>query len=97
MIASPDPGCAVWRGNEGVDLDGRQERHDGPVGAFVGDREDALDDGGVGGFSVGREAEHRADRGESGVAGPDRVVPFVFEVVQERGDQRGVEIGEVEL
>ena len=67
------------------------------AGPFVGDGQDPLDERGVGRFSVGGVAEHGADGGEAGVAGAHGVVPFVFEVVQEPGDQRGVEIDEVEL
>jgi hypothetical protein len=43
-----------------------------------------------------RVAEHRVDRGEAGVAGPDAVAAVVFEVVQERGDDRRVEVGELQ-
>ena len=41
-------------------------------------------------------AEQGVDGGEPPVAGADRVVPVDLEVVQERGDQRRVEIGDVE-
>ena len=42
-------------------------------------------------------AEQRVDRGQPGVAGADAVAALVFEVVEERADQRRVEVGEVEL
>jgi len=38
------------------------------------------------------EGEQRPDRGQPHVAGADAVVPFGFEVVEERGDRGGVEI-----
>ena len=43
----------------------------------------------------GGEPEQRVDRGQAGVAGADAVAAFVFEVVEERADQGGVQIGEV--
>ena len=44
----------------------------------------------------GGVAEHRVDRGEAPVAGSHRVVPVAFEVFEERHDQSGVEVGDVE-
>ena len=41
-------------------------------------------------------AEQRVDRGEPGVAGADAVAALVLEVVQERADQRRVEIVDVQ-
>lgn len=40
-------------------------------------------------------AEQGVDRGEA-VVGPDLVSPFVFEMVQERGDQWRVDLGDVQ-
>ena len=66
------------------------------LGAFGWDREHALDRVGVLGVVQREVGEQRVDRREPRVAGRDRVVAFVFEVVEERGDQRRVEIGEVQ-
>jgi hypothetical protein len=52
---------------------------------------------GVLGVLQGRVAEHGVDGGEPGVAGARAVAAVVFEVVQERADQRRVQVGEVEL
>src|SRR6266576_2002678 len=41
--------------------------------------------------------EQGPDGGQPVVAGAGAVAAVVFEVVQERGDQRGVEVGDVEL
>jgi hypothetical protein len=41
-------------------------------------------------------AEQGADRGELPVAGARGVVPLVFEVAGERGDQRRVQVGDVQ-
>jgi hypothetical protein len=49
------------------------------------------------GVLQGRVAEHGVDGGEPGVAGAGAVAAVVFEVVQERADQRRVQVGEVEL
>ena len=48
------------------------------------------------GVAVRGEPEQRVDRGEPGVARPRAVAASVFEVVEEAGDQSGVELGEVE-
>ena len=42
------------------------------------------------------EGEQRADSGQPQVAGAWAVVPVVFEVVEERRDQVGVEVGPVQ-
>jgi hypothetical protein len=78
----------IWLGEEG---------DDGPVGSFRGDGQDALDVGGVLWVVQRGELEQGVDRGQAGVAGPRGVAPVAFEVVQERGDQRGVQVGDVEL
>ena len=44
-----------------------------------------------------RVAEQRVDGGQAQVAGVDAVVTVGFEVVQERADKLGVEIGQVQL
>ncbi len=48
------------------------------------------------GMVQGEVTEQRVDRGEPVVAGGGPVVPVTLEVVQERGDQRGVELGDVQ-
>src|SRR5664279_743395 len=52
---------------------------------------------GVLGMSEGGEAVERVDRPESCVAGPGAVAAFLFEVGEERADQRRVEIVDVQL
>ena len=49
------------------------------------------------GVAQRRVAEEGADGGQPGVAGAGAVVALVFEVVEEGADQRGVQVGEVEL
>ena len=50
----------------------------------------------VGGVQRG-VAEQRPDRGQPGVAGAHAVAPLGLQVVQERHDQGGVQVGEVQL
>jgi hypothetical protein len=45
----------------------------------------------------GSVGEQGVDRCQPVVAGADAVVPVLFEVLQERGDERGVQVGDVEL
>jgi len=54
-----------------------------------------LDQRGVLGVTERGEAKQRVDRRQSGVARADRVVALVLEMLEERGDQRRVEIVEV--
>jgi hypothetical protein len=84
--------CGEQRGGFGLG-----EVGDGlAVGPFGRDGHDALDDGCVVEVAQCREAEQRVDRGQPGVAGADAVAAVVFEVVEERADQRRVEVGDLE-
>ena len=65
--------------------------------AFGWDREHACDQRGVLGMTEAGEPVEGADRCQPGVAGADGVLPVVLEVLQERADQVGVELAEVEL
>jgi hypothetical protein len=47
-------------------------------------------------MSESGEPEQGVDRGQAGVAGPDAVAAPVFEMVEEAGDQRGVQVGDVQ-
>ena len=49
------------------------------------------------GVTQGGVAKQRADRRQARVAGPDRVAALVLEVIQERADQRRLEIVDVEI
>ena len=48
------------------------------------------------GVVQGEVAEQRVDRGQPVVAGGGAVVAVAFEVIEERGDQRRVELGDVQ-
>jgi len=48
-------------------------------------------------MAQGRVGEEGVDRREPGVAGPGAVAAVCLQVLQERGDHRGVEVGEAEL
>ena len=65
--------------------------------SFLGDGEDSGDECSVFGLAVGGEAVERPDGGKPSVSAADTVVALVFEVLQERADELGVEVGEVEL
>ena len=74
-----------------------EERDQRLIVALGGDRQDALDRGGVLGVTQRGVAKQRADRGQARVAGADRVAALVLEVIEERADQRCLEIVEVEI
>ena len=66
------------------------------VEPFGWDREHAGDQVGVLGMPQRRVGEQGSDRGQPEVAGPGAVVPGGLEVVQERRDGLGVEVGPVQ-
>ncbi len=65
--------------------------------AFGRDLEHTRDRVGVFGVSQGGVAVERVDRCEPLVAGPGAVPALGLEVIEERADQRRVQVGEVEL
>ena len=97
VVAAAVPCPAVGGGEQRVGLVGGEVADDGPLAPPWRDRQDLADDGGVLGCPGGGVAEQRVDRGQPGVAGGAAVAPVVFQVLQERADQRGVEVGEAEL
>jgi hypothetical protein len=97
VVAPADPGGAVGALEQRDGLLSCEERDERPLEALLGDGEHALDRSGVLRVQEGRESEHRVDGGEAGVPRAGAVVALGFEVVQERTDERGVEITEVQL
>lgn len=96
-MVAPTRGARPVRGREeGVHLVRRQERDEAPLEPLRRDGQDTLDVRGVLGMAKGGEPEQRTDRRQARVAGPDTVAPVVLEVVEERADQRGVKVGDVE-
>jgi hypothetical protein len=96
VVAASGPGVAIGAGEQGVGLDVGEERDDRLVGSLGWDRQNPFDVGGVFGVTQRGEGKQRVDRGQSGVAGPDAVASLVLQVVEERGDGRCVQIGEVQ-
>ena len=97
VVAPPGPGGLVRGGEQGVDLRFGEPGDEGPVEPLGRDGQDPGDRLGVLGVAQGRVGEHGADRGQAGVAGAGAVAAVVLEVVQEAADQRGVQVGDVEL
>jgi hypothetical protein len=97
VVSSSGPGGGVGRGEQRGGLWIGEVVDQGPLEPFGWDRQDAFDERGVFGVSQGSEPEQLADRSESGVSGRDAVAALVLEVVEERPDRLGVEIGDVEL
>ena len=96
VVAPAGPGGLVAGQEQRVDFGVGEVGQEVALGAFGWDREHAPDRVGVF-WVVQREVgEQRVDRREPVVAGRDHVVASVFEVVEERGDQRRVEIGDVQ-
>jgi hypothetical protein len=96
MVAAAGAGAAVGDGEQGLDLAGGEPGDQGFAVPFGRDGEHAGDERGVAGFAQGGVGEQGADRGQPGVAGAGAVAAGGFQVVQECGDQRGVEVADVE-
>jgi hypothetical protein len=97
VVTSADPGGAVRAFQQRLGLLAGQERDQGAVVALLRDRQDTLDGPGVLGVVQRGEPEQGVDRRQPGVAGPRAVAPRALQVLQERGDQGGVQVGQVEL
>jgi len=97
VIPPAGPGGPVGRGEQGVDLGCGEVGDQGPVGSPVRDGEHPLDKGGVLWRARCRVAEQRVDGGQPAVAGAGGVVADGRQVVQERADRRGVEVGQRQL
>jgi len=96
LVASAFPTGRVWSVEECLGFVVGEERDDGFVEPFLGDSEHTGDGRGVFGMAQGGVAEQRSDGGKAGVAGPGRVPALHFQMGQERGDRRGVEVIEAE-
>jgi hypothetical protein len=97
VVAASGPGGPVGGVKQGGGLDIGQEGDVGVALTSGWDRQDAGDVGGVFGMAQTRVAKQGVDRGQTGVAGAGAVAAPVLEVVEERGDQRRIQVGEVQL
>ena len=97
VVAAPGPGLPVGDGEQGVAFGVGEPADDRRVRPAGLDGQDALDDGGVVRCPQGRVAEQGADRGQAGVSGARAAVAAGFQPAQERGDQGGVELPDVQF
>lgn len=91
-VAPAFPPPVVWRIDERFGLVGGEERDGASLEPLGRDGQHALDHGGVLGVAQRRVAEQRPDRREAQVAGPRPVAAVHLQVLEERGDQRLVEV-----
>jgi hypothetical protein len=96
MVASAGPGEPVRCGQEGLYLGVGEVGDEGFVEASRRDRQHPLDERGMLGVAERGELEQGVDRGETGVAGAHAVAPLELEMVQERGDEGGVEVDQAQ-
>ena len=96
MIAPAGPGSRVAGAQERVDLGLGEVGDQFGLGAFGWDRENASDRVGVFGVLQREVGEQRVDRREPVVAGPRLVAAAGLEVLEERHDQRRVELADVQ-
>ena len=91
-VPPPGAGRSVRRGDQGLCFDFVEIAQRRVPFALGGDSEHSLDHCGVLGVAQGGKAKERVQAGEAGIAGSNRNVPLGFQVVQEAGDERRVEI-----
>ena len=96
VVAAAGPGGLVGSGEQRVGLRLAEVGDDRAVEPLGRDGQDPLDDRRVLGMAERGIAEQGVDGGQAGVAGADAVAPNRFQVVQERADQRGIQVGDPE-
>ena len=97
VVATTDPGAAIRRCEDGVDLVVGEERDELSVRPLGGYGKHPLDQRRVLGMAHRRVGKQRVDRGQAVVAGADTVVTLGFQVIEEGPDHHGVEVLEAEL
>ncbi len=97
MIAPASPRAPVGSREERVDFGVGEEGHEPPLEAFRRNRQHARDRGGVLRMANGRKAKQRADGGEPRVARANAIPVLVFTMIEERTDQRGVELRDIQV
>jgi hypothetical protein len=97
VVAPAEPCALVGGGQQRGGLVRGQVVDDGPVAAFGRDGQHARDHCGVLGGLQGGVAKQGPDRGQPGVAGGHAVAPRGLQMRQERHDQGGVQIGDVQV
>ena len=96
LVAAPEPGGAVRGAQQRLDLLLIEVGDRGALVALGGDLDHAGDRRHVLGVAEGGVAVERVDRRQPRVAGRDDVAALVLEVVEERADQRRVQVGELQ-
>jgi hypothetical protein len=94
VVAAACPGGLVRSGEQRVGLRLAEVGDDRAVEPLGRDGQDPLDDRRVLGMAERCVAEQGVDGGQAGVAGADAVSPRGSQVVEERADQRGVQVGD---
>ena len=97
VVAAAGPARAVGGVDERVEFGFGEIGDQRAFVAFGSDLQDPFDRRGVLWVAQHAVAVEGADRGQAGVAGPGAAPAVGFEVVEERADQRRVELAEVEL
>src|SRR5260370_20261365 len=97
VVAPPGPGGAVGGGQQRGGLVFGEVGDQGAVAALGRDGQHPGDDRGVFGVAQRGVAEQRVDGGQAGVAGGGAVAAHGFQGGQERADQRGVQVADLQL
>jgi hypothetical protein len=92
VITAPRPGVLIGRGEQRLDFYSAQEADLNARESLIGDGQHALDLGCMGRCLKGGIAKEGADGGESQVASARGNAAAILQVIQECGNQRGVDL-----
>jgi hypothetical protein len=92
MVSAADP-CSAVRGRlQGFDFWVRQIGEECALESLLRNGKDSLDDGGAGGLVQGGVAEERVQGSETGIACARAIASLMLQVIEERADERNVEV-----
>lgn len=97
MVATVDPALAIGSGEKRFRFRRIEERHQGPLEAFVRDGQDALDERRMVRREQCRVAEQRVNGGQPSIAGAHAIVSLFLQVLEESADRRRIEVLEIEI
>jgi hypothetical protein len=92
VIAPSGPRAPVRSGEHCLDFRLGEKRHEPSLEASWGNRQHTRDQGSVLWMTKGGKAKQRANGGQPCVARPDAVLVLVFTIIEERTDQRGIDL-----
>jgi hypothetical protein len=97
VVTASQPRRSIRRRQQRLDLWPGQKAHQGAPLSLVRNRQHSLDDSAVRRRFQRGVAEERPDGRQTEVPAPGAIAPAVFQIFQERADQRGIQIVQPQL